>query len=401
MDCRTFALLLDVPETEWTQAQREEMEAHAASCAECARDWAIRREMRAMDAEEALPETFSASWRNAMYEEEKKSMSKSIKTFPWRRVLSAAAAFVVVAVGTTAVYLNDYAKGGKGNGSSSQTMNRTYESGYAYEESAAYDGVVYYGTSDTGNYTMAAGAAKLATSSTAEFDSSKIIRTVNITLRTQQFEQDYDALRALAAGFGGRVESLSLSGDGSAYNLRKASFTFRIPSAQLDGFISGARGVGSVSSYTESSEDVSENYYDIRTRLNTQVAKMERLAEMMERAENVEELIELENAISDTQYWIDYYTGQLNSYDSRVADSYVYVTLREISSAAAADDKELTLGERIVNAVEASIEAVGEVAQAFVIFVIAALPWLAILAVVVIIIRVAVRRRRKAKGTSD
>ena len=183
--------------------------------------------------------------------------------------------------------------------------------------------------------------------------------------------------------------------------MRRASFTLRIPSERLDEFIGGAKGVGKVSSYSESSEDVSESYYDTENRLNTQRVKMERLTELMKKARDITDLIELENAISDTQYWIDYYTGSLRGYDSKVNDSYVYVNLRELSAADSIEVKSLTLGERIASAVKVSLETAGDVLQALVIFLIAALPWIAALAVVIIVIRLIVRRRKHKKADAE
>ena len=370
MDCRTFALLPDTPETEWTAAQRAEMEAHAATCPDCAALLALKREMRAMDEEVTVPETLSASWRKAIREEDQKKMSK-IKTFPWKRALAYAAAFVVVAIGTASVYNNsDWGKGGVSANSTAQ-RSALYEDGYTADydagNAAAASGAMLKMTADMAEPTLEYAEEEAA-------DGSKIIRNVNLTVRTQEYEKDYEAIRQLVAEAGGRIESLSMSGDGTAYSLRRANFTLRIPSNVLDDFVNGARKVGSVSAYSESSEDVSASYYDTQTRLETQRAKLQRLTELMEKAEDVSDLIEIEGAISDAQYWIDYYTGQLKSYDSRVNDSYVYLTLREISSASAADNKELTLGERIVNAVKASLETAGEVLLSLVIFLIAALP---------------------------
>ncbi|MBQ9198098.1 MAG: DUF4349 domain-containing protein [Clostridia bacterium] len=393
MDCRTFALLPDTPETEWTAAQRAEMEAHAATCPDCAALLALKREMRAMDEEVTVPETLSASWRKAIREEDQKKMSK-IKTFPWKRALAYAAAFVVVAIGTASVYNNsDWGKGGVSANSTAQ-RSALYEDGYTADydagNAAAASGAMLKMTADMAEPTLEYAEEEAA-------DGSKIIRNVNLTVRTQEYEKDYEAIRQLVAEAGGRIESLSMSGDGTAYSLRRANFTLRIPSNVLDDFVNGARKVGSVSAYSESSEDVSASYYDTQTRLETQRAKLQRLTELMEKAEDVSDLIEIEGAISDAQYWIDYYTGQLKSYDSRVNDSYVYLTLREISSASAADNKELTLGERIVNAVKASLETAGEVLLSLVIFLIAALPWLLALAAVILVIRVIVRRRRNKR----
>ena len=110
---------------------------------------------------------------------------------------------------------------------------------------------------------------------------AKIVRTVNFTVRTQQYEQDYDEIRMLVEEYGGRIESLNTSGDGTAYSLRRANYTLRIPSQRLEAFLDAAKGVGNVSNYSESSEDVSENYYDMQSRLETQEAKLQRLNEML------------------------------------------------------------------------------------------------------------------------
>ena len=404
MDCRTFSLLLDTPEAERTPEQVREMEAHAAECRDCALLLAIQREMRYMDEEEEIPAAFSASWRERIRaEEENKTMSR----FSWKKILAYAAAFVFVAVGTAVSYNNGWGTAGK---NANQTAART-----TYTNDSAAD---YGVTSGTYLNSKAAGtsasyeapmmlADSFASEEMAAEEASgvereaKIVRTVNFTVRTQQYEQDYDEIRMLVEEYGGRIESLNTSGDGTAYSLRRANYTLRIPSQRLEAFLDAAKGVGNVSNYSESSEDVSENYYDMQSRLETQEAKLQRLNEMLAKAKNISDLIELEEAISDTQYWIDYYTGRMRGYDSRVADSYVYITLREINNADAAEQKELSLGERIVNAVKASLEAAGEMLQAFVIFFIAALPWLIVLAGIVLVIRAVVRSRRKHRKAAE
>lgn len=46
MDCKAFALLLDTPWEKLTQAQRDEMEQHAAQCPDCAMALQIQRDMQ-------------------------------------------------------------------------------------------------------------------------------------------------------------------------------------------------------------------------------------------------------------------------------------------------------------------------------------------------------------------
>lgn len=380
MKCEEFALLLDRPMEELSDAEKKEMDRHAAQCEECALMRQVIADMRDMDAQEEVPEAFSSGWRALVAKEEQKEMDKKIIRFDWKRALSAAAAVVFVAGGTLISYVNGW---GLEQKAENQTqMVRSYTTSYSDStngamlmKSTAYD----------------AGAAPQSASA----QESKIIRTVDFTLKTQHYDADYEKLQQKASEFGGRVESLNVYSEEGAGNLRRANLTLRVPAGQLDAFVESLDGVGTMASYSEYTEDVSANYYDVQARLDTQLTKMARLQELMAKAETTADLIELENAISDTQYMIDSYTGQLKGYDSRINDSYVYVTLREVSSADAAEEKSLPIGERIVNALKASGEFASDLAQSLAVFAVVALPWCAALAAVVLLAKLVRRWIRK------
>ncbi len=389
MNCADFALLLDAPWEELTDVQKQEMEQHARECEECAFLWQLRQDMHGMDAVEEVPQEFSSGWRELIKKEEQREMKDNVKKFPWRKILATAAAVTVVAGGTLLSFMNGWGL--------DTPRDTPLTSARQYSMTSEDYG---YATGDTYMLKSAEYDAASLETANAAGQASKIIRTVNFTMRTQQYDADYAMLREKAEEFGGRVESLSISGDQGTGTLRRANLTLRIPSDQLDAFLDSLNGVGSMASYSEYSEDVSGDYYDVQSRLDTQLAKMERLEQLMQQADTMADLIELESAISDTQYMIDSYTGQLNNYDSRVNDSYVYVTLREVSNADAAGEKALPLGERIVKAFEASMELAGELAQSAAVFVVVALPWgvgLAALIVLVKLVRHAVRGK-KNKG---
>lgn len=74
----------------------------------------------------------------------------------------------------------------------------------------------------------------------------KLIRTVSLTIRTAQYDEDLDALTQLVKNVGGYIESTYQSGDRENCSTRSSSMTLRIPSEKLDEFLNGLDGVGRV-----------------------------------------------------------------------------------------------------------------------------------------------------------
>ena len=153
--------------------------------------------------------------------------------------------------------------------------------------------------------------------------SRKLIRTASLTIRTAQYDADLEALTQLISSVGGYIESTYQSGDLESGSARSNSMTLRIPSDKLDEFLNGLDSVGRVVDRSESSTDMTVQYADNEARLATLQAKMERLNELLEKAETVEDLISIESAIADTQYSIDSYETRQRTIDRQVDMSEV------------------------------------------------------------------------------
>jgi hypothetical protein len=233
--------------------------------------------------------------------------------------------------------------------------------------------------------------AEAATGS-SEARQEKIIRNASFTVKTTAYDTDLDRLQTLARDMGGRVEYLNTYGDAASGQTRSASLTLRIPAQRLDEFLSGVEGIGNVTAMTQEMQDVSDSYYDVQTRLDTQRKKLERLQAMFNVAEEVSDLIEIESAIADAQYYIDRYTSQLKSYDGKVEYSTVNATVREVR---VTEMKEVTLGQRIAEGFHNSLEGGMEFLEDMLIFLVSALPWLIGAAALVVIVSLIVRKAKK------
>ena len=220
-------------------------------------------------------------------------------------------------------------------------------------------------------------------------EARKIIRTADMTIRTTAFEDCASKVQALIAENGGYVENLYQYGE----SIRRLNLTIRVPSDRLDGFLASLEGAGRVTDRSESTTDMTTQYQDNEARLSTLYAKRDRLNELLLKAEDVSDLIEIESAIADTQYQIDSYETSQRSIDRQVDMSSVSLTIIEETPADSAR-ADISLIERIGAAFTSSIEWLGEFGQDLIVFIAALLPVAAPIAVIAVII-VFIRKRRK------
>ena len=160
----------------------------------------------------------------------------------------------------------------------------------------------------------------------------KLIRRANLTVQTTEFERAQAALDTLVIEMGGYYENAELH-SGSYYNQnsnRSGSYTIRIPAQKYDAFMTQVDGIGYLARKNESSEDVGEVYYDIEARLKTQRTKQERLLDLLKKAQSMEDIISIENALTDVEYHIEQYTSDLNRYDGLVGFATIHLSLDEM-----------------------------------------------------------------------
>lgn len=85
-------------------------------------------------------------------------------------------------------------------------------------------------------------------------------------------------------------------------------------------------------------------------RLKTQQVKLERLQTLLAQAKNMEDIITIESAISETEWNIENLSGTLRRYDSQVALSTITVNLQEVYKYSNTENVPESFGERIGSA---------------------------------------------------
>lgn len=356
---------------------------------------------------EEPPAGFETGWRAAVRREESRMRmaEKSTRRPLWRAIVPACAALVLVVGSLWAGTLDlegaapSEKSAATGAGYADSASTTSYSAPNAMMARSA-DTAVYdlYVAEESGASTGGTSAADAGTEASA---GQKLVRTASLTLRTTAFEADLESVQALLESLGGYVENLYQYGDVASGDTRTASLSVRVPSENLDAFLSGVEGVGRVTDRSESVTDMTVQYTDNQARLDTLYAKMERLNQLMAQAQEVSDLIELESAIADTQYEIERYETSQRSIDRRVDMSAVSVTLLEDTPAQSATAEDVGLGERLGAALNASLRWLGGFLRNMLVFVTMILPVAVPVAAIAAAAWLIVRRRRSRSPKDD
>ena len=223
---------------------------------------------------------------------------------------------------------------------------------------------------------------------------AKWIYTGYLEVWTSDFNKGSRCIEKLVEDYGGYFESRKVW---SYDEYSNADYTIRVASDKYEAFMNAVSGSDTlkVVSQTSDRENISETYYDIVNRLNTLQIKLDRLNDLMEQAENMEDLITIENAIADVEYQIESYTGTLNHYDSLIEYSTVTISLSEVSNVEEA--LEPTLGQRIAAGFSSGVERLGINCENLLVWVVSNIFGILILALIIVVVVLVIHRKHKRK----
>ncbi|MEW2460750.1 DUF4349 domain-containing protein [Microbacterium sp. K41] len=230
-----------------------------------------------------------------------------------------------------------------------------------------------------------------------------IIATAQATVQVKSIPDAADAIAALAEEHGGYVESTEVGKALAADDTRAPApadsaygwISIRVPSTDLTAVIAALGDTGEVLSSSTSKQDVTSTAIDLRARVDSTRASVERLTQLIAQSGSVSELIEAEVALTDRQAQLESYEQQLAALDDQVAMSSLQVQLTKATAPSTADpagfgDGLLAGWNGLVVSLNALVIAVGFL-----------LPWLAVAAVVVLVVWLIRRSRRTRRNRSE
>lgn len=256
-------------------------------------------------------------------------------------------------------------------------------------EDAYTDDVYEYSDYETEEASTAGGSSS-GTVTDAELQSEtgrKLIKTVNMTAETREFDALVANVTERIESLGGYAQSVDISGNSyDTYSERNAFIVARIPEAKLDHFVKSIEDQSNITSKSESAEDVTLEYTDVEAHKNSLKIEQTRLNELLEKADDLESIIALEQRLAEVRYEIESYESRLRTLDNLVVFSTVNLSVQEVKEYTPEPVEELTLGQRIARGFVDSCETAWETIQDFLVGFVSILPMLLVLLLILFVI---------------
>lgn len=235
----------------------------------------------------------------------------------------------------------------------------------------------------------------------------KMIYRARIFIETIEFADTLKGIEDYVFMLGGFIESSSISGLGEQYEGSSsargyAEIVFRVPAAQYGGLMENIKQYGNVTSQTSWSENITSSYYDLDGRLRAYRTSEERLLEILKKANDVKDILDIERELASVRANLESITTQLKVWDSLVNYSTVTIVVREVRRISALEPE--TFAERLIQTIEKSFLAFMDFIKGIIIVIIYIIPYALILIVIFFLIY-KVRGhgflKKKAKAKND
>lgn len=157
-----------------------------------------------------------------------------------------------------------------------------------------------------------------------------VIQNADLSIVVADVEVRLKDVQTLAEEMGGFVVSSSLyQGYTSDYTpVPEASVTIRVPSEKLDEALAAIKkDVVEVQGETRSGQDVTAEYVDLKSRLKTYQAAEQELTQLMENAQDTDEVVNIFNQLMYYREQIEIIQGQIKYYEEAAALSAISIRI--------------------------------------------------------------------------
>ncbi len=427
MACEFYKnLLSSYIDNDINEIDRIELEKHLKTCKECLDEYklllSIVRSCNSVE-EVELPRNFNYELQDRLKNLSNKKTNKKYLSFNWRWVSGIAAIFIIFIISITQLpnFINkdmeasdESAPGYAGFDSPSVAPDTTPE-GENFQlrgnadismKSRAYDDAATSEEFSEMDVNYKENKAMGEVIEDSQFYDRKIIVNGSISLEVTDLENSIGFITDLTKKYGGYIENSNIDNNSYYYTehrnevIKDGNLSIRIPSNKFQSAIDEIKELGELTNVSTNSMDVSEAYYDTATRIENLKIQENRLRELLVLANNIEEILKIENEINRVRNDIDLMSTDIRRWDKQVSMSSLYIYLREVKdSELSSIDVSTSWGK----AQKGFVKAVNNLlkgAEILFIFLVTAIPYIIILAAILIVVFIIVKKIKRLKQKS-
>jgi hypothetical protein len=380
--------------------EKEEFELHIQECSECRNELEkiknIVSELNAIPLEE-LPEGYCKKLHKRLTVLEAEKKKRKIGNWHWKKYSLVAAALILILIVPFALKMQMPLT------KQSNEMAQDYEYGVSDENTSMDRGktdIVVTGMAPS--YDGLADEQEKSESNEGYRERElKVVKTGYLSIETETYESFVDLIKVRVAALGGYVESIETYTNNYSYydyeknqqiDLKNGTMTIRIPQESFEEAYHFITENGEIINERTNEADLTKYYYDTENKLKNLEVQEIRLRELLSKAENVPEILQIESELTRIRTQIDQYLMDLSDIDYRASMSTIYLEMREVESKSKIKPVDNDLWTRARERFTQSINIMIKFLENFVVALFGAVPVLIVIGVVLFIGFVILRR---------
>ena len=245
-----------------------------------------------------------------------------------------------------------------------------------------------------------------ASGDSAKKNLEKIVYTCSADLQTLEYDESVKALKEAVKSSGGIIQSETESNNNYSWyydSAEKASdnrnlyLTVRIPTEKYEEFVNSLNQYGQVMNKTQSADNISRTYNDKKTYIASLETEQKRLLEMMDKAETIEDMMAVEERLTEVQRQLNQYKTELDAMDMDVAYSTVTLNVKEVQKITNQPTARDSFWTRIKKAFINAWGGFASFCEDFLFVLIYLLPAILVIGAIVFIVMRVTRKKRRAR----
>jgi len=216
----------------------------------------------------------------------------------------------------------------------------------------------------------------------------KVIKTAGLSYQVANTREEYRRLKSLTEKYNAYISNENESKSSDRINY---SVSIKVPPQHFDALISDIVEDRRLDSRWVSAEDVTDRYYDLKSRIENKKKLEERYQEILKQATKISDILEVERNLNQVRTEIESLQGQLKRLNHRIDYSSIEVSFYEMIPYELAKEPRPGFGTRMRNALTAGWQAF----QTFLVFILALWPFALVTLAVLWVVK-KVREKKKS-----